>query len=119
MLAILLIATIPLDIIVEDRTDLVELNHLYDEAGKHVFDQVIWWEWRDGYYEVIDWRLVKCSRILPKRDYQRGGYTQQWTDGCLLRRVRSQAYRETWTQYDVELVEREVVPQERRRMLRE
>lgn len=30
---------------VEDCCDLVELNHFYDEAGRLVFDQIIFWEW--------------------------------------------------------------------------
>ena len=68
---------------------------------------------------VRAWRLVKNPSQLPQRD---------WADGRLLwpcgktaeqlRHVRSQSIRETWTQYDPELVEREYLPKERRKELR-
>ena len=51
-----------------------------------------------------------------------GGYVALWQDcgqgGEILRRVHSQSIRETWTQHDPELVEREYLPKERRKELR-
>jgi len=41
-----------------------------------------------------------------------------WHDGEQLRNVHSRSIRETWTQYDPELVEREYLPKERRKELR-
>ena len=41
-----------------------------------------------------------------------------WQDGEQIRHIHSKSIRETWTQYDPELVEREYLPKERRRELR-
>ena len=41
-----------------------------------------------------------------------------WHDGEQIRQIRSKSIRETWTQYDPELVEREYLPKERRKELR-
>jgi hypothetical protein len=66
---------------------------------------------------VRAWRLVKNSQQLPQRDWLAGGYSSAWMDGELLRHVRAQSVRETWLQYDPELVERDYLPKERRREL--
>jgi len=41
-----------------------------------------------------------------------------WQDGEQIRYIHSKSIRETWTQYDPELVEREYLPKERRKELR-
>jgi hypothetical protein len=41
-----------------------------------------------------------------------------WQDGEQIRHIRSKSIRETWTQYDPELVEREFLPKEKRKELR-
>lgn len=45
------------------------------------------------------------------------GYSATWHDGELLRVIEAASFRETWTQYDPELVERDYLPKERRREL--
>jgi len=119
-LATLILAVVPCGDVLVDRCDVVEVNHLYDDEGKHVFDQVIWYDWHHdaGRFEVVDWRLVKCDSILPLADYQCEEYSQTWMDGETLRRVWSKSMRESWTQYDPELVERESLPKDSRRGLR-
>jgi hypothetical protein len=62
--------------------------------------------------------MVKNPAQLPQRDWREGGYQSVWQDGEVLRRVRAESMRETWTQYDPELIEREYLPRERRRELR-
>jgi hypothetical protein len=98
----------------------MEVNHFYDEQGRLVFDQVIFYDWAPEHsrYNVRAWRLVKNPAQLPERDWRDGGYLAVWQDGEVLRRVRAASMRETWTQYDPELVEREYLPKERRRELR-
>lgn len=148
---------------IEDRVDLMEVNHFYDEQGRKVFDQVIFYAWNPQRYsvecgfwdtttefrmvappcakeyvreiaapetvfvsnreevwhgfDVVAWRLVKSPDQLPRPDRLHGGYVAVWHDNGLLRRVRSDAFRETWTQYDPELVEREFLPKDQRRGL--
>jgi hypothetical protein len=105
--------------IARETVDLMEINHFYDEHGRLVFDQVIFYDWSkdDARYMVRAWRLIKNPAQVPQRDWKEGGYVSVWQDGELLRQVRSQSFRETWTQYDPELVERDYLPKERRKEL--
>jgi hypothetical protein len=116
---LLALATVPNVEPACDNVDLVEVNHFYDELGRLVFDQVIFYDWsaNDGRHMVRAWRLVKNDAQLPQRDWERGGYLSVWHDGDVLRQIRAAAIRETWTQYDPELVEREWLPKEQRREL--
>lgn len=110
----------PQEDVSREAVDLIELNHFYDEHGRLVFDQVIFYDWSasDSRYNVRAWRLVKNPAQLPQRDWASGGYSALWQDGEQLRHIRSRSIRETWTQYDPELVEREYLPKERRKELR-
>lgn len=103
-----------------DRVALVEVNHYYDEYGKHVFDQLIFYDWNEenGRYDVVAWRLIKHDTMLPTTDYDRGCYNVTWMDGDFPRLVRVEQIRETWTQYDPELLERDALPESKRRELR-
>jgi hypothetical protein len=109
----------PVDDVPYEPVDLIEVNHLYDEQGRLVFDQIIFYDWspRDSHYMVRAWRLVKSPAQLPKQDFRTGGYTAVWHDGEVLRHVWAQSKRETWTQYDPDLIEREFLPKERRKEL--
>jgi hypothetical protein len=113
------VAEIPPREVARETVDLIEVNHFYDQEGRLVFDQVIFYDWSkdDARYMVRAWRLVKEPSQVPKRDWQAGGYTTLWHDGDLLRRVDATSFRESWTQYDPELVEREYLPREYRREL--
>lgn len=110
----------PPEHVVLDHVDLIEVNHFFDEHGKLVFDQVLYFDWSttECRYHVRAWRLLKSPAQIPRRDVQRGGYVAIWNDGGALREVRAPVVRETWTQYDPELVEREYLPKERRKDLR-
>jgi len=106
--------------VARETVDLIELNHFYDEHGRLVFDQVIFYDWSvaDTRYNVRAWRLVKNPAQLPQRDWKYGGYSAMWQDGEQIRHIYSKSIRETWTQYDPELLEREYLPKERRKELR-
>lgn len=108
----------PVDDVAVDRVDLVEVNHFYDEQGRLVFDQIIFYDWSAprGRYNVRAWRLLKTPAQIPHR--QQGEYVAVWHDGEVLRKIRAASLRESWTQYDPELVEREFLPKEKRRELR-
>jgi len=105
--------------VARESVDLIEINHFYDEHGRLVFDQVIFYDWSkdDARYMVRAWRLIKNPAQVPQRDWKDGGYVATWQDGELLRHIRSQSIRETWTQYDPELIERDYLPKERRKEL--
>jgi len=119
-LALLLLSIVPIDDVVCDRVAVIEVNHFYDDQGRLVFDQAIFYDWSpgDSRYMVRAWRLVKNPNILPVRDWTTGRYRSFWQDGEQLRDIHALSFRETWTQYDPELVEREFLPKERRKELR-
>jgi hypothetical protein len=145
VLSLLLLSIIPHDDVLRDSADLVEINHFYDEHGRLVFDQVIWYDWAPPYtgpltddvqtrfvdetediraddwrFQLRAWRLVKNPNIMPVRDWQRGGYSSFWEDGNQgMRLVNAKSIRETWTQEDPELYERRFLPKEKRRGLKE
>ena len=100
----------------DQQMDLIELNHFYDEHGRHVFDQVIFYTWSESHrrFHVQAWRLVKHSSQLPVETWNPGGYRCTWHDDGVLRTVRAPAYRETWTQVDPERTNRKLFPQDQR-----
>jgi hypothetical protein len=81
----------PTEDVARETVDLLEVNHFYDEQGRLVFDQVIFYDWAadQSRYMVRAWRLVKNPAQLPQRDWQAGGYLSVWHDGELLRRVHA------------------------------
>lgn len=110
----------PPEHVASDHVDLIEVNHFYDEHGKLVFDQVIFYDWcpQQCRFNVRAWRLLKNPTQIPVKNWEHGDYVAVWHDGELLREVRADAMRESWTQYDPELVEREYLPKEKRQELR-
>jgi hypothetical protein len=120
LIALALLSIVPVGDVTRESVDLIELNHFYDEHGRLVFDQTIFYDWTqaEDRYNVRAWRLVKNPSQLPQRDWFGGGYSAMWHDGEQIRQVRSRSIRETWTQHDPELVEREWLPKERRKELR-
>jgi hypothetical protein len=103
-----------------DKVDLIEVNHFHDETGNLIFDQIIFYDWSpaSSRYQVRDWRLLKTPAQIPQPTAGRREFVAVWYDGDVFRKVRSQTVRESWTQYDPELVEREFLPKESRRELR-
>lgn len=152
--------------VVRERVDLIELNHYYDDLGRHQGDQVLFLDWhkagpvwagdplylvrttgelhskwlpggdnfvdvwrpdveiieheklveRGGTFRIRAWRSVKSAGQVPQRDLKAGGYVCLWVEDGVLREMRADAYRETWTQYDAELVERSEWPSTRRQL---
>lgn len=119
---VLLLAAVgssPIEDIPCDRVDLIEVNHFHDDQGRLVFDQVIFYEWSptQGRHQVQAWRLLKSAAQKPRADFQTGEFVATWQDGETLREVRASSARESWTQFDPELVEREFLAKEKRKDL--
>lgn len=53
-----------ISLFVEDRVDLLELNHFYDEDGGVVFDQYVFWEDTEYGHVIREWRLIKDGRLI-------------------------------------------------------
>ncbi len=100
---------------VDEYVDLIELNHFYDQLGRPVYDQVIFYERapETGRFQVRAWCLVEDRETLnrrPIRNHETQLYQVDWfdTDQRLLRKITSGLYRESWTQIDPERVNKRV-----------
>lgn len=117
---LLLFSTIPTDTTLVDHFDKAEINHFYDDQGRHVFDQVIWYNWVPGWvtgHRIEAWRLVKTPNVYPVLNRHTNKYESLFYDNDDLRKVVADSMVESWTQYDPELVGRETWPKEKRRDL--
>ena len=96
-------------LVAKQRVDLIELNHFIDDNGRHVFDQVVFYEWVEqrSKFRVIAWRMVKRPSQLPLRTWDPVGWQCVWKDEEIMRSITAPAFRETWTQRDPERVNRQ------------
>lgn len=119
-LLLILAALLPTEDVVRERVDLIETNHFYDDQGRLVFDQLLFYEWsnEDARHQLLAWRMVKNSNQIPEYSHGRKVWSATFKDGDVLRRIDAGYTRETITQYDPELSEREHLPKEKRRELR-
>jgi hypothetical protein len=106
--------------IIIDYVNSIELNHYYDEHGKLVFDQFVFWGFND---HVREWRLSKNGRKLVDRGlplifgdpYFVFNFQDKYVlmhDNGRIYKIYYTSYYRTWTQYDVELYDRELYPKE-------
>ena len=100
---------------VDEYVDLIELNHFYDQLGRPVYDQVIFYERapETGRFQVRAWCLVEDRESLnrrPVKNYETQLYQVDWfdTDQRFLRKITSRLYRESWTQIDPERVNKKI-----------
>lgn len=112
MIAILLLAVIPTQEVITDTVDLVEVNHFFDDNAKPVFTQLIWYNWDGERFRVVAWRMSQGQRMRPVKSGCQ--WVARWRDGETERQVIALSFRETWTQFDPELREREWLPKEKR-----
>ncbi|MEZ6137512.1 MAG: hypothetical protein R3C53_21700 [Pirellulaceae bacterium] len=104
---------------VSQRVDLIELNHFYDDLGRHAYDQVIFYEWSPDYrrYHVVAWSLIEdhLSR-MPAHDHHRDEYVVRWydRDARVRRSVWAKLYRETWSQTDPERANKKLMDEKYR-----
>jgi hypothetical protein len=119
-LVLLLLSVLPREDAVRESVDLIEHNHVYNDNGDLHLEQMVYYEWKGGRYEVLSWRLRKSPLMVPYRDHTNGGYTAVWVDDqSVTRVVRALAFRESHTMYDPELLERNRLPREFRRELKQ
>ena len=105
--------------VIDERVDLMEVNHFYDEHGELVLDQVIFWVWspHNSRFNVQAWQLIKKPTQVPIRNWSNRDYVAVWQDGEQLRKVRAATMLESWTQYDPEVYNRQVFPKKNRKGL--
>lgn len=109
---------------VREHVDLVELNEFHDVAGRHVYDQVIFYEWSPNLnrYHVRAWCLVDDRDLIsrrPQRDYRTGLYVVHWQDRDqnILRTITATHYRHSFSQVDPERENKKLLPEAERQAL--
>lgn len=115
-----LVGVIPVDGLACDRCDLIEINHFYDERGKLLFRQVIFWDYHtdEPTRRVAAYRMADDPTLIATRLFRTNEWCYQWKDGkAQWRRVVAKHFRQTWTQHDPEMRNRTVWPTEQRRGL--
>jgi hypothetical protein len=110
--------------VVEEYVDLIELNHFYDQQGRHVYDQVIFYERTPdtGRFQVRAWCLVEDRDALnrrPVKNSETQRYQVDWLDNDqrLMRKITSHLYRESWSQIDPERVNKKIYDERLRILL--
>ena len=121
MIALIMLSIVPYQdpSIVTRTVDVVEHNSFYDDNGRLVFDQNIFYDWdpKAGRHNVRAWRLVKAPEQVPVRASSGLLWITTWSDNDKTYRIYARGFNRTWTQYDPELLEREYLPKEKRREL--
>lgn len=107
----ILLAILPQPVVAADQVWSLERNHFFDENGGLVFVQIIG---REPDWRVRFWILEKENRV--QKEFP-SGYVLRFDDNGLIREIRASHFYETWTQYDPELLDRELLPKEKRRHL--
>ncbi len=107
-----------------EQVDLIELNHFHDCLGRHVYDQVIFYEWSEEHqqYHVRAWCLVEDrepENRRPIRSYTDDRYSVRWydRDQNLNRCITSLHFRESWTQVDPERANKKLLDERHRTAL--
>ena len=103
----------------KQRVDLIELNHFYDDLGRHSYDQIIFYEWAPDYrrYQVVAWFLVENNLArMPTYNHARRIYVVRWydRDAKAYRVVQSKMFRETWSQKDPERANKKLIDEKHR-----
>jgi hypothetical protein len=103
ILALLLCGAVPHEEAIVDEVDLLEVNHMFDEQGKKIYSQVIFYEWNStkSRHDVVGWRILPtrtnaatkktslAAMDLPIYNERDGVYVCTWNDakyGAGLRR---------------------------------
>lgn len=136
LITMLALSVIPRAGEIPDDVDVIELNHFYDEHGKPVFSQFIFWDWdhKHATHVVRAWIMAETTKDAAGKIVVKGNVPvlrsrpKPTTDGWELvfadrahwsvyRRVIGRSFRETWTQYDPELANRSIVDKDDRKPL--
>ena len=107
-----------------EQVDLIELNHFHDCLGRHVYDQVIFYEWSEQQreYLVRAWCLVEdreAANRRPSQSYSDERFYVRWydRDQNLNRCIASLYFRESWTQVDPERANKRLLDERQRTSL--
>src|SRR5262245_55218162 len=92
------------------RVDVIEVNELYDGAGRTIFQQVIFWsQYPNGQLHVREMKLIGDART---RNFQldhssRWQCSCSWTIDGISYRVEAPTFRQSKTAADLEILDRQ------------
>lgn len=104
------------EIVLEDRVDVLEVNHVAFENGGYI-NQLIGWDFSEDRqrYDVVFWWHLSADSIPRAID---GVYVSEDTTGRITRRIIAPVRWERWLPYDIERQEHyEILPSSQRREL--
>lgn len=117
LLILILLSVVKTDLTTRDDCDLIELNSFFDCNARHVYDQVIFYEWSPSLdrYHVRAWVLSDNDK-QPQRDYRTGLFVVRYTDrdSNISRAVVSPHYRRSFTQIDPERANKRLLEESER-----
>lgn len=117
LLILIILSVIKADLTARDDCDLVELNSFFDCNARHVYDQIIFYEWSPSLnrYHVRAWVLSEGDKQPTKR-YSDDKYIVRYTDrdSNLPRVIVSPHYRRSWTQIDPERANKKLLDESER-----
>jgi len=96
---------------------MMEVNRICDCNGRIGLQQIIFWDWNGEFYEVVAWRILNPT-MQPTYRWGECRYVSDWRENNKSYRVHAITFRETWTTWDPEIDNRELVPVCRRRNLK-
>ncbi len=115
ILAYFVLALLSEDYKVHDRVDLIEHNTFCDDQGSVVFKQWLFWEYTKDSKRLVDWRLDKPGKsVITTYPNPR----LMIMESEAFRTIESIHFKQSITQHDPELVDRESWPKEKRRLLK-
>jgi len=94
-----------------DYAAVIELNHQYDPKGRHVFDQVIFWDHNPATGRLVVKAWIMCDEERHPLKRPDNLYHCRWTDEGIYRDVRSPIFRESWGHIDPEREDKKTWPE--------
>lgn len=96
---------------VQEMVDVIELHHCFDFRGRVAFRQLIFYRWSSYHrrFQVVDTVVVTSDSMCPRRSAG-GLYHCRWLDDGRLRTVSALTFRESRSDSDPEVKEREFLP---------
>lgn len=92
--------------------DLIEVNHMHDETGRHMFDQAILWKKSHDYrrHDAAGWAMLQKLDHYPKKR-QDGKYYLRVERDHKQYLCRARMLIETWSTADPERENRNLFPE--------
>ena len=116
---VLLIMSVGIDPVIEDRVDIIEINTTYRDNGEPFIKQYCFWRLTRRGYRCDDWRVFYDGGPLPQREG--GSYILVFYDDRhdVIRKVTATSFNVTHTHFDPERMNAREFDQSLRRRLTE